>query len=76
MAAEALAVRTILHCNNNTEEKALLQFHGNAFNIIVLSATYVAQQLLFHGSSGYANAPHCCIVHTLLAFFNANTISR
>jgi len=34
VAEEALAVR-----NNNTEEKALLQIHGNAFSIIVLSVT-------------------------------------
>jgi hypothetical protein len=48
MAEEALAVRNILYSNNSTEEKALLQFHGNAVNIIVLSATYVDEQLLFH----------------------------
>jgi len=76
MAEEALAVRNLLYCNKSTEENALLQLHGNTFSIIVLSAIYVAQQLLFNGSSGYTNAPHCCTVHTLLAFFNTNTISR
>jgi hypothetical protein len=36
MAEEALAVRNTLYCNNSTEEKALLQFHGNAFNIFFI----------------------------------------